>query len=199
MAPKSNNNPRAVQGLSKVRQSASEQGEGFAGVGGEAAEGSGEVFRAVLSQEGKQRVAQRGVSLGRRTARDGAGVFTHADVADAMKSVLDGPVVAREVEQRGGIGTQARETRDETDRFDRDNAADRAFAPDAADLFCAGKFDQGRNARRCFDGARVDAPVAFINGLRRAKIGLSCLSFEGGAPRRRTRCQSRFEASSDCL
>ena len=108
-------------------------------------------------------------------------------------------MVAREVQQRRRVGAQARQAGDEANRFERDAALDRALAPDAADLFCAGKVNKRWNVRAGLDAAPVDPPVALVHRLRRTEVSLERLFFEGGAPRLRTRSQSRFEASSDCL
>ena len=166
---------------------------------GEAAQGSRDVSRAALTKEGEQRVTQRGQCLRSRAAGYGAGVFTHAHVANAMELIFDGPMTARQIQQSCSVGAQPWETGNEANRFGCDNTFDRAFALDAADLFCAGKVNKRWNVRAGLDAAPVDPPVALVHRLRRTEVSLERLFFEGGAPRLRTRSQSRFEASSDCL
>src|SRR3954464_5881791 len=70
-------------------------GEGFEALDG---------LAAGASDDGEHGVAQRGQNLRRRAGAGAALVLAAGDVANVMQPILDGPVVAREGQQAGGVG-----------------------------------------------------------------------------------------------
>ena len=129
------------QGFSKVRSSPTEQFEGFERFCGKASESAGEISDAALMEQRDRGVAQGGEKLRRVATGHRARIFAHGHVANSMDAVFNRPMIARDFQQLLFFRASARKTGDEAYRFNRRNTLDDPFAPDASDLFCAGKVD----------------------------------------------------------
>jgi len=89
---------------------------------------------AQSSDERENGVAKGGEGLGSLGCGSAAGVLAAGHVADVMQAVLDAPVVARQLQQAGGVGLITRQAGDGIDGLDALLVADRTAAFEAADL-----------------------------------------------------------------
>jgi len=123
------------------------------------------------SDERENGVAKGSKGLGGVGRGGAAGVLAAGHVADVMQAVLDAPVVARQLQQAGGVGLVTRQAGDGIDGLDALLVADRAAAFEAADL------PQSRpggemavEARRALQAPNLDATMALVDRLGAVEV-----------------------------